>query len=757
MFYLFKTAFFAVFFYFDFKSIDLRVAGLPGMDNFFFEKSATHAILSFTALIVQLGFFISVYGNNYEKAYRRPLHYLILLGMAWSVLSIFAQLPIFESSKYWFFHLSALCWVQIGFAALYCVSTITLEKITPLWTFWNGIGILFVALSSVLNGFFINIEKTWYGYSASGNTGYFVAVLFFMVPPFLVALHLIAKRMQIAKDYSKQMLRTLLIALLMACTLSFTLDIVLPIFDIYVYGESFSLVVLFIIIMLCRTGLILSEYSLDIQQATRIVIEQLDEGVILLNENGQVLLANPSACALLAVREVALIGKNILPYLPGITSLSTIEGFPVPLGSNVNAITISVTMTPQSTYGIVRGYKLILRDISREANLKKGYTLLQEQFKEEKYKYRLELTRIQKILQEQDTFLVALLNNLPFRLWAKNNQGVYTKQNQLDIEIQGNKTGQTDDAYTEEEKKAIHGELLHFDTESEINEDEKKYFKNFLIPLYSDEHKQEGILGITEDITEIKLLEIERNQLKDRLLLASKMEDLNNIAGGIAHDFNNILGAQIGFCELALETMPEDLRARKYVEEILQSANRAKDLVQLLLHNKQNKTQATENFSVALVVDEVIDQLTVSCPEKIQIKKEAPLLPVQAFGDSTDFHRVLINLGTNAIFAMKEKGGELLISFKPLHLDQEIGSKFGTIPPGDFLWISVKDTGEGISPNTINRIFTPFFTTKAPNQGLGLGLPVTISLIKEAKGYLTLETAIGKGTNFCVYWPLGKT
>ena len=106
---------------------------------------------------------------------------------------------------------------------------------------------------------------------------------------------------------------------------------------------------------------------------------------------------------------------------------------------------------------------------------------------------------------------------------------------------------------------------------------------------------------------------------------------------------------------------------------------------------------------------------------------------------------------------MKEKGGELLISFKPLHLDQEIASKFGTIPPGDFLWISVKDTGEGISPNTINRIFTPFFTTKAPNQGLGLGLPVTISLIKEAKGYLTLETAIGKGTNFCVYWPLGKT
>ena len=296
--------------------------------------------------------------------------------------------------------------------------------------------------------------------------------------------------------------------------------------------------------------------------------------------------------------------------------------------------------------------------------------------------------------------------------------------------------------------------MIDFETSETNEKGVVHYFHNLFIPLFSSQG-QNGIIGIAEDITEKKQLQLERDQLRERLFVSSKIEDLGNLAGGVAHDFNNILGAQIGFCELALETLPEDVPARLYIDEVLKASMRGKKTVQKLLGTLDDTKQepATE-FIASLIIEEVTRLLRVSLPSNIEIETKIEDDRAKIVGYAEAFHRIIFNLTTNAISAMKNKGGTLLLEMKKVELEHEIPLSYTTpIPPGSYLTFKVKDTGEGIPPNILQRIFNPFFTTKAPKEGLGLGLSTTLLLLKEANAYITIETIVGKGSTFTIYWP----
>jgi signal transduction histidine kinase len=160
------------------------------------------------------------------------------------------------------------------------------------------------------------------------------------------------------------------------------------------------------------------------------------------------------------------------------------------------------------------------------------------------------------------------------------------------------------------------------------------------------------------------------------------------------------------------------------------------------------------NFNVGLVFDEVRNALSATLPDNIQIIKNSTDDMI-AFGNQTDLHRIMLNMGKNAILAMKD-GGTLTYGCREVDVAEQIVTQFSTIPAGKYLYISVKDTGAGMTPDVVKHIFTPYFTTRAPGQGMGIGLAVAMRLTKAAGAHLNLETTIGKGTKFILYWPIAK-
>jgi len=173
-----------------------------------------------------------------------------------------------------------------------------------------------------------------------------------------------------------------------------------------------------------------------------------------------------------------------------------------------------------------------------------------------------------------------------------------------------------------------------------------------------------------------------------------------------------------------------------------------------LKERQGNHANKSSNFNVGLVFDEVRNALSATLPSNIKILKNSSDDMI-AFGNQTDFHRIMLNMGKNAILAMKS-GGTLTYGCRKTHVAQQIVTQFSTIPAGDYLYITIKDTGDGMTPDVVKHIFTPYFTTRAPGQGMGIGLSVAMRLIKDAGAHLNLETTIGKGTKFILYWPIAK-
>jgi signal transduction histidine kinase/CheY-like chemotaxis protein len=255
------------------------------------------------------------------------------------------------------------------------------------------------------------------------------------------------------------------------------------------------------------------------------------------------------------------------------------------------------------------------------------------------------------------------------------------------------------------------------------------------------------ILGITRDITE-------RVELEKRFLQAQKMEALGTLAGGISHDFNNILSSVLGFTELAKLSSENNEETIEYLNQIMSAGLRAKDLVQHILTFSRMADVKKDIIGIKPLVQESLKFLRASVPAEIEIVHEFEDTKGLIMADPTQIHQVLMNLFTNAAYAMKEKGGRLDVRLKSSDISgEEDMLQAKGLKPGKYIQLSVADTGCGIPKELIGRIFEPFFTTKARGEGTGLGLSTVYGIIKDLDGAISVYSAPGQGTTFVVMIP----
>jgi PAS domain S-box-containing protein len=292
---------------------------------------------------------------------------------------------------------------------------------------------------------------------------------------------------------------------------------------------------------------------------------------------------------------------------------------------------------------------------------------------------------------------------------------------------------------------ALTGEHAHFDMYS------AELQKHFEISVFRPAPNQ--FACVLADITERKTADREREFLQSQLIQAQKMEAIGTLAGGIAHDFNNILGAMLGYTEMVREDcLPGSLAARD-LDQILAAGNRAKDLVkQILAFSRQTETKKI-NIQPALIVKETIKLLRASIPTTIAINQDIDTESDHILADPTQIHQILMNLGTNAFHAMEKNGGTLTISLNNEIFNHEDLLAEPSVQPGKFVRLMIADTGTGIKPELLEKIFEPYFTTKETGKGTGMGLAIIHGIVKNYGGFITCESRLNQGTVFCINLP----
>lgn len=258
--------------------------------------------------------------------------------------------------------------------------------------------------------------------------------------------------------------------------------------------------------------------------------------------------------------------------------------------------------------------------------------------------------------------------------------------------------------------------------------------------------------SLSREIVERQHAEQNQQRLEEQLRQSQKMEAVGTLAGGIAHDFNNILAVIIPYSHFALEESADRPQMQEYLRQILAASDRAKNLVQQVLAFSRRQRQERQILDPQPIVKEALKLLRSALPTTIEIKQNLqPTPPVLA--DPTQIHQVLMNLCTNAEHALHGQPGQLEIALTTTHVDAAFAQLHPELRVGEYVRLSVRDTGCGMSPELLARVFEPFFTTKAPGQGTGLGLSVVHGIVKSHDGAILVQSQPGQGTEFQIFLP----
>jgi PAS domain S-box-containing protein len=390
-----------------------------------------------------------------------------------------------------------------------------------------------------------------------------------------------------------------------------------------------------------------------------------------------------------------------------------------------------------STHPIFNGQKepdqvvLIARDITREITLEKERILL-------------------AVAIEQSTEAVIITDpraRIRYVNKAFERTTGYTRDEAMDKNPRFLQSGKHDRIFYQQmwstllSGKTWHGRLINRRKNGELLEEEAS-----ISPVVDSQGELINYIAVTRDITHEK-------ELEQQLQQAQKLEAIGTLAGGIAHDFNNILGAILGFAEMASMQLPEKHPARNDISSIISASHRAVDLVrQILTFSRQDRTEF-HPVKLQYILKESIKLLTASLPATITLHQQIDNHCPPVLGDPTLLHQVILNLCTNAKHAIGENKGTIKISLSVC--ENNADADLPLSPAIDAcVVLEVADDGCGMDAETKKRIFDPFFTTKPKNKGTGLGLAVTHGIIQQHQGTIQVRSAPGQGTSFRIFLPL---
>ncbi len=372
-------------------------------------------------------------------------------------------------------------------------------------------------------------------------------------------------------------------------------------------------------------------------------------------------------------------------------------------------------------------------------------------------------------LARQHHLLQIFMDNSPDHIYLKDTQSRFLMINRAMADWFGVKKsediiGKTDFDFfeTEHAREAFEDEQDILKTgQPVVNKEEKETWPNDRQtwvsttkgPLFGENGEIIGTFGISRDITDSKHLKEEREKFEKQRIRSQKLETIGTLAGGIAHDFNNILTPIIGYADMALLSLNPEEQLYKNLRVILNSAQRARDLIQQILTFSRTGEEKKKPLELHLIVKEAIKLLRQSIPSTIRIQQQIDESCPVVWADPTQMRQVITNLCTNAYQAMEEQGGSITISLKKVYVDARTAQIYPDLEEKEYACLKVADTGPGMDDETMNRIFEPFFTTKKMGRGTGMGLAVVHGIVKGHNGAIIVYSEPGKGSTFHVYLP----
>ena len=775
------------------------------MTESLYSDSPYLLVLSVLALIISFYYPVLLERKMTARRLPKPLRMMVLSNIAWNACSILgilffsgpmeADLSGAYIGRQIVFGFQALCWVRVGVAVYDMCELVLYSRRTVFKAMSGFVGtIAILSLTSVFV-FCPDVVPQFdlFGYHPFEGLPIFktftiVYILFFLPPCLIVIYQLLLGSLnsldQTVQHTGAYMAGSFTLCLIVAVLFDFVIPAIKNFgawhggFQFFVWHQFLTL----FLALLCGQYYTSARFrDLGAYWFLQKLITKIEDGIIYYDDAGRIKAVNHGAAKLLGQSSINLCGKSIKNVLPPNLDFfreSVYSDVRMNINGETHVMKIYLFKCRQTLLTVVN--IAFFMDQSKTLLLQQNLKTLNEQYVEYTHdlvRYQDRLNKEASIKAEKENVLNTLINALPFRVWYKSELGVYQKQNQLDLAKRGSREGARDNnedisIYEKEAREKGEAKVYtSFEDKDgvEISQDEAnrltglgelvQTFDNMYIPIIQQGKAPYKTLCLKVDMTEQRRLEYERNVLREQKFIHSRLEELGTICGAFAHDYNNILGSQLGFLEIAQEVI-EDKQSQVYtfISEAKKAAQRGKDSLNELLNAiRGNANAATPAivFSPYMIIEDVVRKISLTLPPNVKVHSEELDKSLKVRGIVASLDRIISNLANNALFAMKQTGGSLTFKLYPEILESQLVTPYAPpVPAGTYAKFEISDTGTGMDSGTLERIFAPFFTTKAPGEGLGLGLSSALRLLKEGNAYFTVQTTLGEGTTFYLSWPM---